>query len=127
MLIHKLTSKRTILKFTGILFSGFLICMSCKKEKDNALSGTNRLSPLANAGVDQTISIPIDSVELRGTGTDPDGNIVKYSWSKISGPASFTIISPNTAVTKVKNLITGVYKFELKVADNDGLLAKDTM
>lgn len=46
---------------------------------------------------------------------------------KISGPASFNIGDTTKAKTIVRNLDTGVYKFELIINDNGGLSAKDTV
>ena len=84
--------------------------------------------PVANAGNDQTIILPTDSASLNGNSSfDPDGTIVSYSWLKILGPSSITILTPNTSQTKVKSLVQGVYKFELTVTDNGGLSAKDTL
>jgi len=115
---------RTVLIFTCILFSGLKV-ISCKKEKDNVPAGTGNQRPVANAGADQLIILPTDSVELNGSGTDRDGIIINYSWNMISGPPTFTMVNPNAAVTKVKNLVTGLYRFELKVTDNNGLSATD--
>ena len=42
-------------------------------------------SPTAKAGSDQTITLPTSTVSLSGSGTDPDGTISAYSWTKISG------------------------------------------
>lgn len=84
--------------------------------------------PIGNAGADQTIILPTNSVTLDGSGsTDPDNNITSYQWTKIEGPSSFAIASPNATQTKVTGLEAGVYKFELKVTDAGGLMAKDTM
>src|SRR4030095_15673523 len=80
------------------------------------------------AGPDQVITLPADSVSLDGrSSNDPDGVISSYLWTKISGPASFHIIKQSDSITKVKALVAGAYLFELKVTDNDGLSAKDTM
>jgi hypothetical protein len=59
--------------------------------------------------------------------SDPDGSISSYLWKKISGPVSFSIVSPMDSLTKVKALVAGTYFFELKVTDNGGLSAKDTL
>ena len=50
-----------------------------------------------------------------------------WQWTKVSGPASFAIINASAEKTIVKNLAGGVYQFELKVTDNVGLSAKDTV
>lgn len=82
--------------------------------------------PTANAGADQIITLPTNSVTLSGNGTDADGSISLYSWTKISGPAA-TITSPSSASTTVMNMLEGTYKFELKVTDNDGGAATATV
>ena len=45
------------------------------------------IAPTANAGADQTITLPTSTVSLTGTGTDTDGT-VSYNWTKISGPST---------------------------------------
>jgi hypothetical protein len=85
-------------------------------------------SPAANAGPDQAIKLPIDSVLLDGSKSiDPDNNITAYNWTKISGPSSFNIINANAVQTVAKGLVQGIYKFELKVTDAGGLFSKDTV
>jgi len=84
--------------------------------------------PIANAGKDTTIVLPLDSVLLNGSlSKDPDGTISEWLWKKISGPASFAINAPDSASTIVKNFVTGIYQFELTVTDDAGLSAKDTL
>ena len=84
--------------------------------------------PVANAGANQTITLPTNSVTLDGTGSkDPDGTIASYSWTKISGPTSGTIVSATTATTVVNTLIAGTYIFQLTVTDNSGASASDTV
>ena len=84
--------------------------------------------PVANAGADQTITLPTNSVNLDGSGsTDPDNNITNYTWKKISGSFAFNIVNPNAIQTQVNNLFQGVYEFELKVTDAGGLFSKDTV
>ena len=83
--------------------------------------------PVANAGINQTITLPINSVILSGTGTDPDGTVASYTWSQVSGPSVFNIVNINFATTNVTGLIQGVYQFELKVTDNSGAKGRDTV
>jgi hypothetical protein len=88
---------------------------------------TNRL-PVANAGSDQTMSLPENSVILDGSAsTDSDNNITSYSWTKISGPSSFDIFDTNAEQTEAYNLLQGIYQFELNVIDAEGLSDKDTV
>ncbi len=87
-------------------------------------AATNQ-SPIANAGSDQTINLPDNSVNLSGSGEDPDGSISSYLWTKISGPSKGSISSNSSAKTSVTNLDEGVYEFELKVTDNKSATGTD--
>jgi K+-transporting ATPase c subunit len=92
------------------------------------VSGTvTNQAPVVNAGPDQNFSLPTNTTTLAGSGTDPDGTITAYQWTKIAGPSQYTIASPSLAKTGLSNLAEGVYQFELKVTDNSGAAAKDTM
>ncbi|MCW3094217.1 MAG: C-terminal target protein [Ferruginibacter sp.] len=83
--------------------------------------------PNANAGVDRTIILPTNSINLAGTGSDVDGTVNSYSWKKISGPSSGTMTSAGTPSIQVNGLVQGVYLFELTVADNWSATGRDTM
>ncbi|HWJ91554.1 MAG TPA: T9SS type A sorting domain-containing protein, partial [Flavisolibacter sp.] len=85
------------------------------------------IPPVAHAGADQLITLPTNSVNLNGIGADADGTVVGYTWTKISGPGQYGISAPGQALTIVNNLVEGVYKFELKVTDNQGAVGRDTM
>ncbi|MBN8676563.1 MAG: hypothetical protein J0L56_20740, partial [Chitinophagales bacterium] len=85
------------------------------------------IPPVANAGIDKEITLPEDSVQLNGSGTDSDGAIAAYNWSKLSGPVPYTITNAAIANPKLRNLAYGTYLFELKVTDNLGAIAKDTV
>ncbi|MCW5928524.1 MAG: T9SS type A sorting domain-containing protein [Chitinophagaceae bacterium] len=76
-------------------------------------------APVANAGPDQTITLPTNTAMLNGSGTDSDGTISAYNWTKVSGPAA-VIATPNTAKTNVTGLLAGTYVFQLTVTDNKG-------
>src|SRR5690606_13330425 len=56
-------------------------------------------SPVANAGPDHTITLPVNSVIAIGSGSDPDGIITAYQWTKIVGPAQFAILFPTQPQT----------------------------
>ena len=72
-----------------------------------------------------TILYPTEnSITLDGTlSSDPDGSIVSYAWSQVSGPAGATIVTPTTATTQIQfsGSPAGVHVFRLTVTDNDGL------
>ena len=83
------------------------------------------IKPIAHAGKDQTITIPIDSAILSGSGTDADGTVVGYSWKQISGPSASKILFPNLSATLTNNLVSGTYEYELTVTDNMGATGRD--
>lgn len=78
--------------------------------------------PVANAGADQTISSLIGIATLNGgSSRDEDGSIVRYAWTKVSGPSFGTIsaeISVGSSTTVVGLTQPGTYVYELKVIDN---------
>jgi hypothetical protein len=84
----------------------------------------SNVSPSANAGTDQTITLPTSSVTLSGSGTDSDGTISGYAWTKISGTGG-TIVSPSSASTSVTGLTAGTYVFRLTVTDNNSATGTD--
>lgn len=88
-----------------------------------------KVPPVARAGTDEVITLPLNEVTLNGSASAAaSGNeISKYEWTKKSGPAAGTIVTPNGASTQVKNLVAGTYLFELKVTDNNGLASTATV
>ncbi len=84
-------------------------------------------APIANADLDKVITLPTNSVTLNGSGTDADGTIASYAWTKSSGPSTGTIVSPTSATTVINNLVAGVYVFTLTVTDNNGATGSDTV
>ncbi len=81
-------------------------------------------NPVANAGSNQTITLPTNSTSFAGSGTDSDGSIASYLWSQLSGPTS-TLVNATSANLTVNDLLEGTYVFELEVTDNDGNTGTD--
>jgi RHS repeat-associated protein len=76
--------------------------------------------PVVNAGPNQSITLPVNSVTLNGTATDdglPNGTLI-IAWSVVSGPATVTFSSPNTAVTKATFSAAGTYVLQLSANDS---------
>jgi PKD domain/Secretion system C-terminal sorting domain len=84
-------------------------------------------TPVANAGSDQTITLPTSSTTLSGSGSETNGTIVSYMWSEDSGPGTAVFGSASSAATTVSGLAQGVYTFELKVTDATGASATATV
>jgi hypothetical protein len=87
------------------------------------VAGGANQPPVAKAGFNATITLPVNSVELDGSASsDPDGSIASYSWKKLGGPASGTITTPGAGKTTVTGYtLDGIYVYELTVTDNQGL------
>ncbi|MDQ2751903.1 MAG: right-handed parallel beta-helix repeat-containing protein, partial [Bacteroidota bacterium] len=83
------------------------------------------MPPTVNAGPDQKITMPLNSVTLNGSGNDSDGTVVSYNWTKISGPSNYNILNSTSAVTNITGLSQGTYQFQLTVTDNDGAIGSD--
>ncbi|GAA3944684.1 T9SS type A sorting domain-containing protein [Chitinophaga oryziterrae] len=95
---------------------------------DEYSSGTvTNVAPVANAGSDLTITLPVATATLNGSGSsDPDGTIASYAWTQVSGPATATITTAIIAQPTISKLVTaGSYVFKLTVTDNKGATATD--
>jgi len=84
-------------------------------------------NPTSSAGVDQTVSYG-QQVTLDGSGSsDPDGTIVSYQWSQLSG-TNVTLNTPDqntTAFTSPNE--EGALLFKLVVTDNESASDTDTV
>lgn len=69
-------------------------------------------NPVANAGSNQTITLPTSSVTLDGSGSL---QATSYAWSLVSGPNIPDISSTTTVTTAVHLLISGTYVFQLSI------------
>jgi len=126
---------------TKTLFITLIIILavsSCQKQIDKPnqsqaeetaarRGGPSKNAPVANAGIDITTFLPVGPIFLNGSASDADNNIVSVLWTKVSGPSSFSFDNATAAQTYVRNLVQGVYQFELKVTDKTRLVDRDTI
>lgn len=112
--------------FSLALIGYCAILLSCSKSEapnpDPVITTptTDNKAPSANAGTNQTIILPVNTIVLNGSGSDEDGTIAAYSWTYVSGPSTYTIVSPTQAQVTINNLGVGTYQFQLQVTDNKG-------
>lgn len=79
--------------------------------------------PSANAGLNISIQLPVNTVTLNGLGSDAEGG-VSFQWTIVSG-GTFNISNSTIQNPILTNLQAGVYTFRLTVTDNQGASAID--
>ena len=79
----------------------------------------------AFAGTDETIPVG-QSTLLNGEDSYvPLGTITDYTWTKISGPSQYYMLTPGEPRTWIREMIPGTYVYRLTVRDNRGAKAYD--
>ena len=86
---------------------------------ENTSSASNDQDPIVNAGTDQNITLPTNSITLNGSGSDPDGGNVSFQWTQTSGPNTASLSGDTTADLTANGLVEGSYVFRLTVTDNE--------
>jgi len=92
-------------------------------------SGPVNQTPFVDAGIDQQITLPTDTVDLSGDVfddglPDPPGSLTT-TWSKDSGPGDVAFGDPNAVVTTATFSTYGVYVLKLEAYDG-ALTGSDT-
>lgn len=84
-------------------------------------------APVANAGGDQSVAMPVPLLTLNGTRSSDDLRIVSYAWSRErSSLAAGDVVSvPGSPVLSLANVVPGRYVFKLTVTDDQGLTGED--
>ncbi len=72
--------------------------------------------PVVDVGEDQTIWLPVDSVVLNATASDPENDALSFEWAQETGPAGAALQYEESQLV-IKNLEDGVYTFRLTVTD----------
>jgi hypothetical protein len=107
------------------------LTFSCKKLDNAAGSAIPvvKKRPVANGGPDFYLKLSeANSVVFDGSKSmDTDGKINGWLWRKVEGANSVFMVDSNTVVATVYFIDSGVYQFELKVTDDDGLTSLDTV
>lgn len=117
---------KLILKTTIAFLILTVFISSCQKDIILNSANANLTSPTVDAGIPQTIVLPVSSATLNGTATSSNGPIVGYLWSLISGPNVPVIHSPSLPSTLGSGMIAGNYRFQFMVIDSAGLTSVDT-
>ena len=83
--------------------------------------------PVANAGSNQTITLPTNSTTLTGSGSESGARSCPYAWTQLTGPSTATFGTAGAATTTVGALVQGVYSFQLLVTDALSVTATSTV
>uniref|UniRef100_A0A671LD44 Dyslexia-associated protein KIAA0319-like protein n=1 Tax=Sinocyclocheilus anshuiensis TaxID=1608454 RepID=A0A671LD44_9TELE len=87
----------------------------------------NNKPPVADAGPDKELTLPVDRTTLDGSKSSDDQKIATYHWTKTKGPEGVKIDNADTAVAVVTGLQEGEYIFTLTVTDERKLDNSDTV
>jgi len=116
-MIADLRTRTLVLAATVLTFSA---CGGGGGDDNGGGSNVNR-APTANAGTAQTVN-EFDVVTLNGSGSDPNGDAITYSWTQQSGTgvtlSSTTVAAPTFDAPDVTAVNTPeVLRFQLTVSD----------
>lgn len=103
---------------------------NCKKSVDpDKKDGPLVKSGMADANADISTNYLINSIMLNGQAKPyyPGKVIISTAWKQIAGPSTASIENSNSLNTKVTDLQTGIYQFELTVYDDANHFDIDTM
>jgi hypothetical protein len=124
---------KKLIKFAAFRVIAVFVLVGCIKPIGTEPQQQTNKPPVANAGADvvaQSLSCAIKKsiTELDGSrSSDPDNNIVGYSWALLYGPAGYILRNSNLARATLESVSSGIYALELRVTDHGGLYSKDTV
>ncbi|CAG9864771.1 unnamed protein product [Phyllotreta striolata] len=81
--------------------------------------------PVANAGVNATISLPQTWIVLDASNSTDDNKIMAFAWEQLEGPSSVVFERSNASKTNVTGLTKGSYAFKVSVTDDNRNVASD--
>lgn len=75
--------------------------------------------PDANAGFNQTITLPQSWATLNATNSTHESQITSYQWKQVSGPSNARILDEKTMIANATGLTVGLYTFLLTIVDEN--------
>ncbi|XP_028452755.1 dyslexia-associated protein KIAA0319-like protein [Perca flavescens] len=87
----------------------------------------NNKPPVADAGPEKELTLPVDRTTLDGSKSSDDQKIATYHWKQTKGPDGVKIENADGAVATVTGLEVGMYEFTLTVTDDRKLQSIDTV
>ncbi|HVW59881.1 MAG TPA: T9SS type A sorting domain-containing protein [Puia sp.] len=88
----------------------------------NAITG----SFLVNAGPDQTITLPTNSIVINAVATITGGQVLSLTkWTQVSGPSTATITNGGSIAPTFGGLVQGIYVFQVSLLNVLGITVSD--
>ncbi|KAL6099503.1 kiaa0319l [Pungitius sinensis] len=87
----------------------------------------NNKPPVADAGPEKELTLPVDRTTLDGSKSRDDQKIATFHWKQTKGPADVKIENADGAVATVTGLEVGTYEFTLTVTDERKLESSDVV
>ncbi|KAL3274510.1 hypothetical protein HHI36_015893 [Cryptolaemus montrouzieri] len=81
--------------------------------------------PIAEAGLNVTISLPQTWAVVDGRNSSDDNKITGFKWEQIEGPSKVSFHPENGSVSNVTGLTKGTYTIKLSVTDDNNNVASD--
>ncbi len=114
-------SKETLVTFTasGIYTLIFTADDGEFESSDTVVITVTNTPPNVNAGADQQITHPTNSVSLSGSVSDVENNVEGIAWSQVSGPGGVSFSNPSAVNTNVTFYPGEVGEYELRLTASD--------
>jgi hypothetical protein len=123
-LISQLETGVYVFEFTATTYTQKTGIDSIQITVKAALSSPDTLYYISIDRYYSLISLPENSISLQADAWSPMGhppaNISSIRWSKIYGPASYRVDSPQAYRTRISNLEEGVYRFQFSATNTNG-------
>lgn len=128
---QSLSSTITSMLVTGLPVDGSLVYVNLKWRTDGVVSSVSYIytawsdappqntAPVVDAGADQAIALPVDTINLIGIVSD-DGlplGTLNLTWSVLSGPDTVAFFDPTAASTTATFTTPGDYVLQLNASD----------
>lgn len=127
------TPDSVITTFTGLTTGTYAVGLQVTDDSSQVGLDTVKITvnpappPVANAGPNQSITLPLSSVTLNGSASTDVDSIVSYQWTVLSGPAGDTLTAPDSLVTSLTSLNAGTYQVQLQITDDSSRVGLDTV
>ncbi|EDW69797.2 dyslexia-associated protein KIAA0319-like protein [Drosophila virilis] len=133
-----LKSNSSIANATSLTLGLYEFELSVADENNNTATDSTwvkivqerNAAPIANAGGDRTIALPVTAIYLNGSQSSDDLAVVKYVWTREDSSQAAGVIVGDTdkqPIMILSNVVQGRYVFKLTVSDDQGLTGTDSV